>query len=54
MGDYDKDGISDLMVKFDRADAINLLPNGDQVTVHVTGKVGTVTFEGVDIIRVMK
>lgn len=53
-GDYDKDGIPDLMVKFKRSDVINLLPNGEHVPVHVTGKVGTVTFEGVDIIRVMK
>jgi hypothetical protein len=54
IGDQDKDGIPDLMVKFKRADAINLLPNGEQVTVKVTGKVGTVTFDGVDVIRVLK
>lgn len=52
VGDHDKDGIPDLMVKFKRADVINLLPNGEKVTVHVTGTVGAVTFEGVDIIRV--
>ena len=53
MGDHDKDGIPDLMVKFKRSDAINLLPNGDKVTVRVTGTVGTTTFEGVDTIRVI-
>ena len=53
IGDYDKDGISDLMVKFNRSDVINLLPNGDNVQVMLTGTVGTVTFEGVDVIRVI-
>ena len=50
---HDRNGIQDLMVKFKRADVINLLPNGDNVLVHVTGTVGTVTFEGVDTIRVI-
>ncbi|MBJ6752397.1 carboxypeptidase regulatory-like domain-containing protein [Geomonas anaerohicana] len=54
IGDYDKDGRSDLMVKFRRNDAISLLPVGDKVPVHVSGKVGGVTFEGVDVIRVIK
>jgi hypothetical protein len=54
IGDYDKDGIPDLMVKFKRADVINLLPNGDRVQVLVNGTVGTTTFEGVDTIRVIK
>ena len=52
IGDHDKDGIQDLMVKFKRSDVINLLPVGDHVPVHVTGKVGTTPFEGVDVIRV--
>jgi len=54
IGDYDKDGIPDLMVKFKRSDAISLLPSGEHVVVHVTGKVGSTAFEGVDIIRVIK
>jgi hypothetical protein len=54
VGDHDKDGIPDLMVKFKRSDVINLLPNGENVLVHVTGKVGAVTFEGVDSIRVIQ
>jgi hypothetical protein len=40
-------------VKFKRADVINLLPDGDNVQVLVTGTVGTTTFEGVDAIRVI-
>ena len=54
VGDYDKDGLPDLMVKFKRGDVISLLPNGELVPVHVTGRVGTTSFDGVDIIRVMK
>jgi subtilase family serine protease/squalene cyclase len=53
IGDHDKDGIPDLMVKFRRDDVISLLPNGDYVQVQVTGEVGTITFEGVDTIRVI-
>ncbi|MBI5075871.1 MAG: hypothetical protein HZB62_11995 [Nitrospirae bacterium] len=53
LGDYDHDGIPDLMVKFDRNAVITLLPNGTHVPVHVTGRVGATTFEGVDYIRVI-
>ena len=42
------------MVKFKRADVINILPNGDNVQILVTGTVGTTTFEGVDTIRVIE
>ncbi len=52
IGDHDKDGIPDLMVKFKRSDVINALPFGEKVTVHVSGKVGATTFDGVDVIRV--
>ena len=41
------------MVKFKRSEVINLLSNGEQVP-HVTGKVGTMTFEGADNIRVIQ
>jgi hypothetical protein len=53
VGDHDKDGIPDLMVKFRRSDVINLLPAGNQVQVLVNGIAGTITFEGVDVIRVI-
>lgn len=53
IGDNDKDGIQNLMVKFPRQSVIPLLPNGASVPVHVTGKVGTTPFEGVDLIRVI-
>jgi subtilase family serine protease/prenyltransferase beta subunit len=53
VGDHDKDGIPDLMVKFKRSDVINLLPDGDSVPVRVTGRAGSTTFEGIDIIRVI-
>ncbi|WP_243689111.1 hypothetical protein, partial [Geotalea toluenoxydans] len=54
IGDCDKDGIKDLMVKFRRSEVIKVLPSGERVPVHVTGKVGSVGFEGVDLIRVMQ
>ena len=54
IGDRDKDGIADLMVKFRRSDLINLLSEGERVPVQVTGKVGSMLFEGVDVIRVIK
>jgi hypothetical protein len=41
-------------VKFKSADVINLLPNGDNVQVLVTGTVATTIFEGIDTIRVIK
>jgi hypothetical protein len=42
-----------LKVKFNRRDAIAVLPAGEQVPVHVFGTVAGTTFEGVDIIRVL-
>ena len=48
-----KDGIPDLMVKFKRSDVNNLLDSGDNVPVRVTGTAGTMTFEGIDMIRVI-
>jgi large repetitive protein len=53
IGDHDRDGIPDLMVKFKRSDVIALLPTGEKVPIHVTGKVGSTIFDGVDIIRVI-
>ncbi|MCK4736228.1 MAG: right-handed parallel beta-helix repeat-containing protein [Methanophagales archaeon] len=54
IGDYDEDGIPDLMVKFDRQAVIDTLPVGNAVNVTVTGKLydGT-SFEGNDVIRVI-
>lgn len=52
VSDRDKDGIADLMVKFRRSAVASVLGTGDRVPVHVTGRVGGVSFEGVDLIRV--
>lgn len=59
IGDYDDDGIPDLMVKFDRAAVINAILNlgvssGAEVELTVTGELydGTL-FEGTDTIKVI-
>jgi hypothetical protein len=53
IGDYDKDGIPDLMVKFDRAAVEKILAPGDQVEITIEGKVAGVDFQGSDTIRVI-
>jgi large repetitive protein len=53
VGDNNNNGVPDLMVKFKRQDVVNLLSDGEQVPVHVTGKVGNTSFDGVDVIRVI-
>jgi streptogramin lyase len=53
IGDYDHNGIQDVMVKFDRNAVLNRLPSGDKVKITVTGTVGATTFEGADYIRVI-
>ncbi|HUU63183.1 MAG TPA: hypothetical protein VMX96_04595 [Dehalococcoidia bacterium] len=53
IGDYDKDGVPDLMVKFDRSEVQSILTPGEQVEVTIAGEVNSITFEGRDIIRVI-
>ncbi len=54
IGDYDHDGIPDLMVKFDRQAVINILPIGDSVEIIISGRLTDGTpFEGTDTIRVI-
>jgi len=53
IGDYDDDGIPDLMVKFNRQDVIALLSAGE-ATLTITGQlVDGTPFEGSDTIRVI-
>jgi hypothetical protein len=62
IGDYDVDGIPDLMVKFKRADVITALKmtnyasktnKGNFVEFKITGKVAGAVFEGSDWIKVI-
>jgi len=54
VGDYDDDGVTDLMVKFDRASVQEILDAGDEVAITVTGELtGGMPFEGTDTIRVI-
>ncbi len=54
IGDYDEDGIPDLMVKFDRQALIEYL-NGQtgEVVLTVTGEVAGILFEGTDTINII-
>jgi hypothetical protein len=51
IGDYDGDGIPDLLVKFDRAEVMALLSVGE-ATLTITGEVAGTPFEGSDTVRV--
>jgi hypothetical protein len=53
VGDYDEDGIRDLMVKFPRDQVIAILEPGEEVEILVTGTVGGTDFHGTDVIRVI-
>ncbi|MEW6715096.1 MAG: hypothetical protein AB1306_08415, partial [Nitrospirota bacterium] len=51
--EYEHGRAEELKVKFRRSEVIAILPAGERVKVIVTGTVGTSTFEGFDIIRVI-
>ena len=55
IGDYDNDGIADLMVKFDRSNVEEILNVGNEVEITITGNLtdGS-SFEGIDIIKVIE
>jgi len=53
IGDYDDDGILDLMVKFDRGEVTSILEAGDYVEVKISGELNDGTkFNGTDYITV--
>lgn len=58
VGDYDNDGIPNLMVKFDRSTIIKTLPQeGDSATIAITGKAihkgNRLSFKGEDTIKIV-
>ena len=55
IGDYDNDGLPDLMVKFDRAALAALLETGEAVLIVVTGELDAgLIFDGSDTIKVIE
>ena len=52
IGDYDADGIADLMVKFDKAAVVAVVGAGEEAELVVTGEVAGTPFEGSDTIRI--
>jgi hypothetical protein len=52
VGDYDEDGIEDLMVKFDRSAVISLVTQ-NTADLMISGEVAGVTFWATDTIRVI-
>jgi len=58
IGDYDKDGIPDLMVKFERNEVQAILSSEEKVPIAITGKVFHndiyLDFKGEDVIKVIK
>jgi len=54
IGDYDADGVANLMVKFDMSAVQDLLEPADEVELTVSGELGDGTsFEGSDTIKVI-
>jgi len=54
IGDYDNNGISDLMIKFDRLAIQDILPTGKKVKITIAGKlIDDKPFEGIDFIKVI-
>lgn len=53
IGDYDNDGIADLMVKFKRSDAIEILKNKSESSLTIEGQVGSQTFSGQDTFKII-
>jgi Subtilase family/Fervidolysin N-terminal prodomain/Abnormal spindle-like microcephaly-assoc'd, ASPM-SPD-2-Hydin/HYDIN/CFA65/VesB-like, Ig-like domain/FlgD Ig-like domain/Viral BACON domain len=55
IGDWNSNGVPDLMLKFPRAAVEAALQEGDQVPVTVTGEIDDVcTFTGTDMVRVIR
>jgi parallel beta-helix repeat protein len=54
IGDYDEDGLADLMVKFNRSEVQELLEPGSDIVIKVAGKlVDSTSFVGTDTINVI-
>jgi len=54
VGDYDSDGIADLMVKFNRQEVISIVDAGEAIEITITGNVAGMLFRGSDWIKVIQ
>ncbi len=54
VGDYNSNGVPDLMVKFDRQEVIAIVETGERVKIKISGKVAGAVFEGANEIRVIE
>ena len=52
IGDSNRNGINDLMVKFDRMLVLEILTSAEKVEITISGEVAGIVFEGTDIVRV--
>jgi len=53
VGDYDSDGVPDMMVKFNKAAIQDAITVGEEVEVTITGEVAGIGFEGSDTINLI-
>jgi hypothetical protein len=53
VGDFDNDGIQDIMVTFDKTAVQPLVRVGVRIPIIVTGEIGSKTFRGIDYINVI-
>jgi len=54
VGDYDKDGVPDRMVKFNRQAVIAIVDIGEKVKITISGRIAGAIFEGSEEIRVIE
>jgi len=54
IGDFNQNGVPDFTVKFPRAEAESVLPEGNEVAITITGSVDECTFTGTATVRIIR